>query len=88
MGADVDTWTVRIVLERVPDCVELLDELAYLSPTLVPLDTHRCVLQLSVVGPDYEYAFEYADRRVRDVNHVANARLALELIEARKVATA
>lgn len=67
-------WTVHIVLERVPDCVELLDELAYLEPKLLPLDHQRCVLELSVLGPDYEYAAEYADARVLDVVIMSSAR--------------
>lgn len=70
----MNTWTVRLVLDEVPDAVDLLYDLTYMQPKLLPLDHRRCMIELDVMEHDFDHAVAYAERKVTDANLAASAR--------------
>ncbi len=70
----MNTWTVRLVLDDVPNAVDLLYDLTYMQPKLLPLDHRRCMIEVDVMEQDFDRAVAYAERKVTDANVAASAR--------------
>lgn len=59
----VERWTVRLELDP-GDGIDL-NEVVHLQPTVRPLGTGRCLVELSVLTPTHTAAAAYVRRRLR-----------------------
>jgi hypothetical protein len=78
----MEAWTVHLRVDRVPDCIELLDRLAYLGATLRPIDHRECELEVTVRESSYEAARRYAEERLVEARHAIDLRQAGERLRA------